>query len=316
MKLRELVLLDNAKYLADKRLPITVTRMRYSRANETVPPHTHEFAELTIVAKGKITHFHDGKEDKLHAGDFFIIHPGAVHAYDGASHDILLYNLLFDPHILIPALVSARLPLLAEIYPGDDKHSADVLGRLSKSALRSATTILDLIGHENARQRKTNAPALAHLFAAAIAELSSTYVPPDSHRNESALFKVCTFIDANLTEPLTISRLAQAAGMSPRTLQRLFNDLFGADPSIYIQHMRTARAEALLASTDQKLAAIASNCGFHDASHMSKTFKRLRGVTPGEIRRRANNCGKSSVAKKRNVQSSSSDLRANRVSDW
>ena len=32
---------------------------------------------------------------------------------------------------------------------------------------------------------------------------------------------------------------------------------------------------------------IAEKCGFYDQSHFEKAFKRERGVTPGEYRRRA-----------------------------
>ena len=42
----------------------------------------------------------------------------------------------------------------------------------------------------------------------------------------------------------------------------------------------------LLSGTDKTMAEIAAEVGFYDEAHFVKTFKRSRGVTPGEYRQR------------------------------
>jgi AraC family transcriptional regulator len=47
---------------------------------------------------------------------------------------------------------------------------------------------------------------------------------------------------------------------------------------------RVERVKRLLATTDCSLASIALDTGFYDQAHLTRTFKRLEGVTPGTYR--------------------------------
>jgi quercetin dioxygenase-like cupin family protein len=47
-----------------------------------IAEHTHSFAEYTCLISGKATLFIEGKENKLEAGDYFVIPPKTKHALD------------------------------------------------------------------------------------------------------------------------------------------------------------------------------------------------------------------------------------------
>lgn len=287
MKLSEIIRLTNDCYLSGKRLPLAVTRMRYSSANANVPAHSHEFAELTLIVKGAITHHYSCGKDRLRSGDFFIVHPGAVHAYSSATRDIELYNVLFDPKVPIPQVVSLRPSLIGELYPDTDGRDRPpyVLGRMRKRELASTSAILEVMRMRCSGRSEASPLMLAHLLAAAIAEFSAAHVSIDARPGEKALLAVCSFIDTRLDEPLPVERLAKTAGVSKRTLLRLFKDVFGTSPGAYVRSMRIARAKALLSSTNHKLSVVAENCGFHDASHLAKIFNHHVGFSPGKIRK-------------------------------
>jgi two-component system response regulator YesN len=53
----------------------------------------------------------------------------------------------------------------------------------------------------------------------------------------------------------------------------------------YLNRVRIDRAGELLKSTHNKLYAIAESVGFSDESYFSRTFKRIKGVRPGEYRK-------------------------------
>ena len=61
--------------------------------------------------------------------------------------------------------------------------------------------------------------------------------------------------------------------------------MIGTPPIQYLKLYRVQRAAELLASTDRKIQDIAGACGFQDMSYFTKTFRELKGVTPGEYRR-------------------------------
>jgi AraC-like DNA-binding protein len=53
----------------------------------------------------------------------------------------------------------------------------------------------------------------------------------------------------------------------------------------YVTAFRVTVARRILAETTETLAAIANRLGFADASNLSRTFKHIDGVPPGEFRR-------------------------------
>jgi AraC family transcriptional regulator len=87
-----------------------------------------------------------------------------------------------------------------------------------------------------------------------------------------------------LAADLTVERLADVAGLSPSSLARRFRDEAGTTPWRYVMERRVERARRLLATTDRSLASIAFDTGFYDQAHLTRTFKRLEGVTPGTYR--------------------------------
>lgn len=91
-------------------------------------------------------------------------------------------------------------------------------------------------------------------------------------------------VHARYREPLSIADLAQSAGMSMAMLERRMKRLIGQTPSRLIVRVRVEEAVELILRGDQRLAEIASECGFTDQAAMSKQVKQLLGVSPRDLR--------------------------------
>ncbi|MFG2097462.1 AraC family transcriptional regulator [Streptomyces sp. NPDC048612] len=73
--------------------------------------------------------------------------------------------------------------------------------------------------------------------------------PPPGHPR--AVRVALAFIEANLTERISLSDIAQAAHCSPRTISSAFRDRLGLSPLSYVRSLRLDRIRAdILASTD------------------------------------------------------------------
>ena len=69
-------------------------------------------------------------------------------------------------------------------------------------------------------------------------------------------------------------------GLSPFHLIRSFSDSVGMTPHSYLMQVRATRARDLLLA-GIPISTSAFECGFSDQSHLTRTFKRIFGVTPG-----------------------------------
>lgn len=96
---------------------------------------------------------------------------------------------------------------------------------------------------------------------------------------------VTDFIDDNLASDLSVGVLSKVAGISQYHFARLFRKRFGMPPHAYVQHKRVERAHQLLVHGDMALKEIVCATGFYDQSHLTKSFKKLYSMTPGEVRR-------------------------------
>lgn len=101
-----------------------------------------------------------------------------------------------------------------------------------------------------------------------------------------ALGKVIDHINRHYSRVLSSSELASVAGISVSALGRNFNKSFHLTPVQYINRCRVSQACNLLSNTDLPIASIASECGFFDQSHFSKTFQSILHATPSCHRKR------------------------------
>lgn len=94
-----------------------------------------------------------------------------------------------------------------------------------------------------------------------------------------------TFVDTHLDDDIPVSTLAATVGLSTSHFARAFKDATGDTPHHYIIKVRVERAKMLLRETDASLSEVAYTVGFSSQAHMTDTFRRIAGVTPGRYRR-------------------------------
>jgi AraC family transcriptional regulator len=94
-----------------------------------------------------------------------------------------------------------------------------------------------------------------------------------------------TLMDGDPSVKLGIGAIAADAGVHPVHLARAFRQTWGCSPGELLRWRRIDRACDLLRSSELSAAAIASDVGFVDQSHMNRAFRAEFGLTPGAYRR-------------------------------
>lgn len=101
------------------------------------------------------------------------------------------------------------------------------------------------------------------------------------------LRRVTGFIEAHLDQDLSLARLADVAGVSASHLKTLFRRSLGLPVHEYVIQRRVERAKALLVAGHLPASQVALEAGFSHQSHMARHMRRLLGVTPASVARRA-----------------------------
>ena len=84
----------------------------------------------------------------------------------------------------------------------------------------------------------------------------------------------------------SIEALAHRHALSRRQLERDFRQCLGVAPAAYARLARFRRAVGAVAS-GEPLAHVAADHGYADQAHMTRTFRALAGMTPGQVREHA-----------------------------
>ncbi len=137
-------------------------------------------------------------------------------------------------------------------------------GRISASSVRNAAKVLRIGGVEVVRR------------------LSSRWLLWRDPLVESVLEE----IRLRFAEHITAASLAEARGVSLRTLERRFLRVKGRTIGREIEDVRFRAAQRLLAGPKRlRLDAVANFCGYSSDSALHKAFRARLGVTPGKWRK-------------------------------
>lgn len=101
--------------------------------------------------------------------------------------------------------------------------------------------------------------------------------------SQFALQQVKEYIQEHLHQNLKLSELSAIVQLSPYHFLRLFKQRMNITPHQYIVQCRIEQAKHLLHHSELSLAEIALRVGFCDQSHLTRSFKRIVGLTPKQL---------------------------------
>ncbi len=250
------------------------------------PEHQHDnqvqvlvgFERTDCVARWRPHLSRDLCEKHIQAGQVWILPPGVRHEVEW-RREADLFKLHLESHW---------------VRKSAGRDITDISFEPLDQYIRTAPIIGELCGLLRLQGRThgpLNEPIVSGLGAALATQLMAAHLqkhhtghPQHWLLPRPVLADVCTYIDAHLTEKLTLPTLASEAGLSASYFGQMFRAALGMSPMTYVLDQRVLRAREMLRRGNATVAEVAHAVGFSDQHQMNRHFRRLLHTPPSAYR--------------------------------
>ena len=250
----------------------TLDLVRFTRYDHAFPRHSHE--EFTVGAfetgNGSLGYRHASW--RAYDGSVLAVPPDEVHTAEPLRGSGWTYRAMYPSTALMAVALGHAAHSDLPAFFGRPIYDDPVLARAVSSVHRLLET----------QERSFDAEAMLMTILYALVVRHGATRPPVRCETPAARVVATAreYLRENFARPVKLATLAGVCGASPFHLVRSFTDVVGMPPHAYLTQIRANRARALLV-VGETPADVAYCCGFCDQSHLTRTFKRLFGVTPG-----------------------------------
>lgn len=238
-------------------------------------PHVHEGFVFTVIEHGAQRFRHRGSDHLAPQGSMVLINPDEVHTGSKAHEHGWRYRGFYPDNAQVLGVLEEL-----ELAGGMPSFAASVLhDPVLHTAFLQLHRLLD--GGAAALQQQLAWREAILLLFQRHARLAEAAAPG---REPQAVSRAKQMLAARLQQPPSLEELAAAVNLSPFHFARVFRRATGLPPHAWLQQRRLEQARALLRS-GCAAASVAAQLGFADQSHLSRQFKQVYGVSPGEYRK-------------------------------
>lgn len=254
--------------------------MRAQYVQHAFKPHAHDYYVIGIVEAGLQTFTYNPfirKKEYLTTspGGLILINPDEMHTGEAAIRHGFTYRALYPTQALMQAIIkefnlqTTTLP----IFKGGITYDKQLFQQIQQLHRMS----------EGSHSWLALEEGLTQFFVHLIQRYSDpSPTLPTYQSAHQAVCQVRDYLEARYGDTITLSDLSALVHISPYHLARLFRKHIGIPPHQYLENVRIRHAEDLLL-TELSIADVAYATGFSSQSHLTRTFKRFIGTTPGEF---------------------------------
>jgi AraC-like DNA-binding protein len=242
------------------------------------PPHMHEEYCVLLMLKGTETNTYQGMSYTAFPGDLALLNPEEVHSSESIG--------------AVYRIIRIRPTSLSRL-------ETEIFGRQSGTPYFSKPIIKDtllfrLLLNLHLKLERQVSPLeqkseFITSFGRLLARQVKAHPTPKTKGSEPHYVKlVRDYLRSHYTENISLAQLTAITNLSPFYLLRVFHAQVGFPPHEYQTQVRIAQARKLLLE-GKSISQAALETGFFDQSHLSRNFKRIVGLTPGQYSSQSNN---------------------------
>lgn len=257
-----------------------------------IPWHWHEELEFGYIAEGSVNVITNNGEYSFEKGEGFFCNSNVLCKMDSKlkSQRTIMYSHLFhavflgghfksvfESKYLTPVLSNKNIELIP--LRGETIFQTDMLSKLYQISHLQ-------IEQEDIEFNTRN--LLSEIWILLLEEIKTNHTPLKNVdlKNQERILTMISYIHQHYLEKITLNAIADSANISNRECLRCFQKNIGKAPFEYLMDFRIAKASELLTYTDKPVVETGYESGFSSNSYFGKKFKEIKGMTPGDYRKR------------------------------
>ncbi len=232
--------------------------------NRAYGAHFHGNYELIYALRGEIEISTNGVYDTLFEGEMILVSPYTVHSLKAQGESLMWVGVFSQDFI------SAFAEKNKNICFSKFACSAEIQEILKKYLFVPETPehFLHI--------------ACLYLVCNECAKNAST---ADTRGESEFRYKVIDHISENLSEEISMRRMADMLGYEYHYFSSLFNSCFGMNFKAFVNLFRFEKACRLLLDKSCDITKVCGECGFGSIRNFNRVFKCFSGMAPGEYRK-------------------------------
>ena len=282
-----------------KNLLFTVFDSAKQQKTNVFRTHHHPELEIGLISSGRGDYIIEGTMHNASDGDIFLVRPNEQHCIPTIyTPELASFNFHITSYYIWNVVSEYVEPSKLRFLVGGTQHGQPPFPRKIGDPDNIVRKIVSLCGSdEDAHRNRFEIRFLTLRLIVRAAELIEDAPSADTEpeldsvlAHQGDIQNAISFINDNLTEPITLDDISRSAGLSRSHLSVIFRTITGISPYEYLLLQRIERSVALLRSGDKTILEVAQSCGFRNLANFNKSFKKVTGMTPSAYRasKRAN----------------------------
>lgn len=256
-----------------KELPLSFVYHRELPENETF---IHDSYDIIYILTGKCKITYKSEENMYPAGNICMLTPQTQYSLSAGTAGTMLH-IGIDSNFVYQNLTPADTLVCDSIREPKNNYYT----------LKELTFSLSAKYLENPQKNNLAIRGMAYRLLAILEENYVYSILPEyaTDRYANRIQTIFKYIDDHYTEPLTLSKLADALYLTPQYLSRFFKNHIHKNFRECLLEKRLFHACREIVSTDSSITDIALHCGFSNVTVFSKVFKKQYLMSPTSYRK-------------------------------
>lgn len=242
-------------------------------------PHRLNFNAIIYITDGKGVHYIDHRMHLIGKGSLLTLSKGQVHRFT-PERQVEGYLITFDDNFLSFDESDCYAPIM--------RAALESINCQSNKNSHDTQRLFELLQSESNQPSEFSSEIVKNLMRSLILKEVVPQFKLEQNKanieNNLNYYRLKQYIEQHFSSRPSVQHIAQQLGKSNKQLNKLAVEHSGDSVKKLIEQRTLLEAKRLLAYSHLSIAEIANQLGFHEATNMTKFFKRHTNINPRDFR--------------------------------